>query len=114
VATAGFARSLALLLENEQVDIERLHQRKLSNYSLLVIAASKGHRQAVQAILNLDKLGIPGAELDAAVPITALHWAAVRGDNDMLEDLLDVGADPKVAVNSTFVVVLSNTQLSAF
>ena len=58
--------------------------------ALLVRAAANGHIAAVRLMLER------GADVNARERATALHEAALRGDRDLVEMLLDHGADPSV------------------
>jgi ankyrin repeat protein len=59
--------------------------------SAVADASMKGNKEAVRALLK------QGADVNAALPdgMTALHWAAVRGDAELAEMLLYAGASTK-------------------
>src|SRR5262245_50072468 len=59
--------------------------------SAVADASMKGNKEAVRALLK------QGADVNAAMPdgMTALHWAAVRGDAELAEMLLYAGASTK-------------------
>jgi len=59
--------------------------------SAVADASMKGNKEAVRTLLK------QGADVNAALPdgMTALHWAAVRGDAELAEMLLYAGASTK-------------------
>ena len=59
--------------------------------SAVADASMKGNKEAVRALLK------QGADVNAALPdgMTALHWAATRGDAQLAEMLLYAGASTK-------------------
>ncbi|MEW4454484.1 ankyrin repeat domain-containing protein [Bremerella sp. JC817] len=86
LARSGHTRRLQQLLQNH-VDINFLHHK--TGMTPLMTAVHAGRVAAVELLLNFDA----DPNLRATDNASALHWACLRGDGNMVKMLIDAGAE---------------------
>ena len=78
--------------EFAELDLSDINQTRSDNDALIHLAASYGGRDEIALLVA------SGARVNAVggEGYTPLHWAAVEGRLDVINTLLDLGADPRI------------------